>query len=182
MNSVLITPPATEPVTLAETKAHLRVEHSADDAVITTLISAARQWAEVYLRRALITQTWQLSLNSLPERLELPKAPLQSITHVKTFDAADVASVVSASVYQADTATTPGALVLRTGAVWPDAGRNTNRYEVHYVAGYGTAASSVPAPIRQGLLQHIAALYENRGDETPPALSLALYAPYRVLR
>lgn len=34
------------PVTLAEAKAHLRIEHAAEDAVITSYLLAAAQWFE----------------------------------------------------------------------------------------------------------------------------------------
>jgi hypothetical protein len=60
----LITPPASEPVTLGEAKDHLRLEHALDDAYITTLISAARQHIEQACWRGLVTQTWELVLES----------------------------------------------------------------------------------------------------------------------
>src|SRR3974377_971688 len=62
----LITPPAVEPVTLAEAKQHARVEYPDDDALITGMIVAARRMAETRLRSALITQTWNLYLDSFP--------------------------------------------------------------------------------------------------------------------
>ena len=46
------TPPAVEPVTVAEAKAHLRVDISDDDTYIGTLITAAREWCEEYLDRS----------------------------------------------------------------------------------------------------------------------------------
>ncbi len=52
--------PAFEPLTLAETKLYLRVDHSDDDASIARMIQAAREAAEFYLRRSLVTQDWLL--------------------------------------------------------------------------------------------------------------------------
>lgn len=56
---ILITPPASEPLTLAEAKVFLRIEHAADDALITRAVAAAREAAEHYLRCALLPQTWE---------------------------------------------------------------------------------------------------------------------------
>ncbi len=73
----LITPPSADPVSLAETKTHLRVAHGEDDAYIGLLISAATQYLDGYdgiLRRALVTQTWETDAD------RLPLAPVQSVT------------------------------------------------------------------------------------------------------
>lgn len=192
---LLVTPPASEPITLAEAKAQCRVESSADDALLSSLITAARLVAEVTLGRALVTQTLRYLADAAPQgdALELPRAPLQSITHIKSYDDADVATLFSASNYLADSSSQPGRVVLRVGASWPSITRAANGFEVQYIAGYGDAAA-VPAPIKAGMLVHIAQLYTHRGDDllregTPDARSIALpsaaqalYAPYRLLR
>lgn len=56
--------PAFEPVTLAEMKLHLRTYASdtSEDALISSLITAAREWAENFTGRALVDQTWRLTL------------------------------------------------------------------------------------------------------------------------
>jgi hypothetical protein len=66
MPSVLLTAPSVEPVSLAEAKAHLRVDVTDDDALITALITAARQSAEHKTRRSLCTQQWSLVLDQFP--------------------------------------------------------------------------------------------------------------------
>ena len=58
--------PVVEPVSLAEAKAHLRVDGEAEDDLIMGLISAAREWVEVYLDRTLITTQWTMKLDSFP--------------------------------------------------------------------------------------------------------------------
>ena len=50
------TEPAAEPVTLAELKTFMRIDGSEDDALIESLIVAARELCESYTGRALITQ------------------------------------------------------------------------------------------------------------------------------
>ncbi len=192
---LLITPPVGEPVTLAEAKAHCRVDSAVDDALLGSLITAARLIAEVTLGRALLTQTLRYVADTPPPTaaLELPRPPLQSIAHIKTYDEADAPTVFAASNYFTDNANAPGRVVLRAGASWPVPGRSANGFEIQYVAGYGVAAD-VPAAIKQGILAHIAHLYAHRGDDLQregqpdpraiaiPADALALYAPYRLLR
>jgi uncharacterized phage protein (predicted DNA packaging) len=46
----------TEPVTLDEAKLHLRVDDTSDDTLITTLITAAREHVEKFIKR---TVPWQ---------------------------------------------------------------------------------------------------------------------------
>ena len=67
MGLKLVEAPQMEPVSLEEAKAHLRMESTnAEDAYIGALISAARERVELFLRRALITQTY--SSRSMPSR------------------------------------------------------------------------------------------------------------------
>ncbi len=68
MGLKLVTGPDIEPVTLEIAKAHLKVDHDADDELIREQALAARQWIETYTRRALISQTWALTLADFPRR------------------------------------------------------------------------------------------------------------------
>ncbi|MFQ5783606.1 MAG: head-tail connector protein [Alphaproteobacteria bacterium] len=202
-----IAPPAAEPVTLAETKSHLRIDDDADDALITDLIVAGRQAAEEHLRRALVTQSWRLTLDRFPGRrfawwdgvrqgtavvepaggIELPRPPLASVTSVTVYDDADTALVVPAADYFTDTDREPGRIVPRAGKTWPTVARVANGVEIVFVAGYG-AASDVPEAIRQGILALVAHYYEHREAADPagsaaglPPGVAALWRPFRVL-
>lgn len=62
----LIAAPAEEPVTLAEAKAHCRVDFTDDDALIQMLISSAREAAETITRRALVQQQWKIVADRFP--------------------------------------------------------------------------------------------------------------------
>ena len=160
----LITAPATEPVTTSEAKSHLRVDTTADDTLIGTLITAARQHVENHLRRALITQTWELVTDAFPvgDVIRLPLPPLVSVTSIKYTDEDGNESTLSSAAYVVDTDSTKGRVVLKSGETWPsDTLAAANGVRVRYVAGYGEA-SAVPRPIRQAILLLIGTLYENR--------------------
>jgi uncharacterized phiE125 gp8 family phage protein len=81
MPSILLIAPAVEPISLAEAKAFLRVEHDDDDDVIAALIAGARLYVEGQTRRALITQSWRLVRDAWPQcgRIEVRPAPLQAL-------------------------------------------------------------------------------------------------------
>jgi uncharacterized phiE125 gp8 family phage protein len=181
----LITAPAEEPVTLAEAKLHLRVDHTADDALITALIAAAREFAEHQTERAFVTQTWELALDAFPaDVFKLPRAPLASVTSIKYDDAAGAEQTLSAAAYYVDTHSVPGEIVPAYGTSWPDALAAANAVRVRYVAGYGGAAA-VPAGIKQWMLVRIGSLYQRReevaaGGVQPLPWVDRLLDPYRV--
>ena len=185
MSLQLTIPPAVEPVTLDDAKAHLRVDTTDDDALITSLISAARARAEWHTGRAFVTQSWTLWLDVSPCNgiVEIPLPPLQSVASVTAYAMDDSATVLDAASYQADTASSPARLTLKPNAAPPAALRRINAIAVAFTAGYGDAGSDVPAPVREAILKIVANFYVNRGDAAAvtPAEALALLAPYRIV-
>lgn len=164
----LITAAAVDPLDLAEVKAHLRVDHVDDDALITIYqraAVAAIEGKDGWLGRALITQTWDLYLDSFPAgEIKIPLAPLQSVTHVKYDDAAGVEQTVAAADYTVDAISEPGWVVPNDGVAWPTTLVAVNAVRVRFVAGYGVASASVPAAIRAAILLTVGTLYGARED------------------
>ena len=116
----------------------------------------------------------------------LPRSPVVSVTHIKTYDDSDVATTYAASNYYVDNAREPSRVVLRTGETFPTALRVANAIEVEYVSGY-SSQYNIPEPIKLGIMQHIAFLYEHRGDmynasQPYPPMLRSLYAPYVIHR
>lgn len=158
----LITAPATEPVSLEEAKLHLRVEHTADDDLITALIRAAREQAEHELGRALITQTWERVLDAFPAaELELGKPPVQSITSITYTDENEDSQTLSSSLYSLDSDTEPGWVLPAIDTDWPDTLDTTNAVRVRFVCGYG-AADDVPEAIKAWIKIRLATMYKMR--------------------
>ena len=207
----LLTPPAVEPVLLAEAKLHARIDTAADDTLVASLLVAARQWVERHTGRALITQTWQGAMDGARVAdgvcgsagslgvlgreggsLILPRAPLQSVLSVQAFDETDTGVLWPSSQYFVDTLREPGRLTLRQGAVWPVAMRRANGMVVTYVVGYGDDGTAVPEPIKTAIRALVAHWYEHRGEAVTassgragatlvPLTIEALLGPYRVV-
>lgn len=180
----LVTPPAVEPVTLEEAKAHLKIDTDADDALIARMISAARARAEWHIGRALITQSWILWCDAWPESgtVEIPLPPLQSVSSVTAYALDDTAHVLDSDAYSLDTASAPGRLKF-SDCVPPFPLRRMNALAIAFTAGFGDAADDVPELLREAVLSLVAYLYEHRG-EAPAELPLeahALLAPYRII-
>lgn len=178
----IVTPPALEPVTLEEAKAHLKIDTADEDALIATLITAARARAEWHLGRALVAQSWIQWLDCWREVVEMALPPLIGVTSVTGFARDGAGTAVDPSGYFVDTVSAPGRIAF--GCARPDGLRARNAVAIAFDAGYGAAARDVPAPIREAILAIVADLHVNRGDGpgSAPASALALLAPYRIFK
>lgn len=162
MSVVVSSAPATEPVTLIEAKAHLYVDTSNDDTLITTMISTARIYVENYTRRSLITQTLVARYDRFPSLFQLEKPPLQSVTSIAYLDPAGDSQTVSSGDYDVDIYSTPPRVTEAYGTTWPSTRVDVpNVVTVTYVAGYG-AAAAVPETLKHAVLMLIGHWYENR--------------------
>ncbi|HQR22181.1 MAG TPA: phage head-tail connector protein [Burkholderiaceae bacterium] len=163
MSLRLITAPGVEPVSLAEAKAQLRVTASDEDALVSACITAARERCEHLLGRALIDQTWELTLDAFPQAIRLDNPPISSVTSLSYVDGSGNTVVWGAPNYYVDKSGEPGWIVPAYGGAWPaDVRDQANAVIVRYVAGYGAAAAAVPLAIRQWILLATGTLFETR--------------------
>ena len=162
MTFATITPPATEPVTLSEAKAHLRLDSTVDDTLVTSLIVAARQHLEAATGLWLMTQTQRLYLDDWP------------LSQVIQIDRGPVQSLVSALVYNASGNPVPLFLqghVLdgkaRPARIWlpdqPATAKAINGIEIDFIAGFGATGNEVPGTLKRAILLHVGLMYELRG-------------------
>lgn len=196
-----VTAPASEPVTVEDAKAWMRIDVDDDDVMIASLIATAREYAEKYLGRALVTQTWKYTRDlvknrlddnlgegwhdiavselyePMPRMIDLPYKPLISITSVTTYNTANTSAVYSSSNYIADTAN--GRLVLNESAVWPSALRDRAAIEVVYQSGYGVTLN-VPDAIKTAIKMHVQKMYDERIVCELPSSAASLLNMYRV--
>lgn len=185
----IVTPPASEPVTADQMRGYLVVDDTQlADTEAERLISVARQYIEDLTGLAMITQEWLVALDRWPSGREpwwdgvrqmaiselagpareydIPRYPLISIDGVNVYDEAGAATaVVVADVFDVDSYSMPGRMALKQGATWPVALRSVNAIEISYTSGYG-AASDVPAPLAEAVLQMAGFMWEHKGGCT----------------
>lgn len=179
----ITTPPTSYPITVEEVKAFAKIDSCDDDTLINSLIITATQSAEEFLRRALITQSLTLTLDlgcnnnsnldrdgyfeasisllygDLPRTIELPKAPIQSVTSVTLYGIDNTSSIYSSSNYFLDTS--GSRLCLNDNAIWTSNLRQKAACKILYVAGYGLAAS-IPQAIKSAILMYVQRMYDER--------------------
>lgn len=177
------TAPTKEVWTLSEVKNYLKVDTSADDTLITTLLQSAREVAERYLNQALITQTITEKLDRLNSPvIYLSVSPVISVSSFQYADSQNTTQTYNASNYIVDTFEKPARLSVAYGKTWPTLYGNINDVTITYTAGYNTEPSGVPMQIRQAILMMIADSYDNREDYVKklPTASEYLLDQYRV--
>jgi len=176
--------PATMPVSLAEAKAHLRVDHGDQDDLISAQIRAATAWLDGWsgiLGRALITQTWRQEFGRFADHLPLPLAPVTAIDSISYFDAGNVQQVLDPGLYALHTDAFGAHVVPQSGNAWPATCRRPDAVSITFTAGYG-AAADVPEPIRQAILLIVQRLFDGADTSIDVAIDRtvhALIAPYR---
>lgn len=185
MTPLALGPPVIEPVTLVEARQFLRLDQTDEDALLATLITAARLMIEAASGRCLIEQPWRIVLDRWPAsgEIRLPLSPLLRIDAARVYDVLGSAQAVATASLTLDKAADPPVIRL-TGEV-PEIGRAHGAIEIDVAAGYGATAAAVPAPLRQAVLRLAARWFEQRGDvagrdaQALPATIAALVAPFR---
>ena len=189
MTAILIEPPAIEPVTLAEAKAHLRLTGTEDDDYVAAMITAARLQVESATRRVLIDQTWRIFRDDWPPGgiVDLAVAPITSVAAVTVFDANGDPTELPPTAWRLDAASSPARLALVGATAAPS--QPLNGIEIDVVAGYGASGLAVPQPLRLAIMTLVARWYEDREGLAygivPSRVAVAfeaLVAPYRVMR
>lgn len=189
-------------ISLSDMKACLRVDNTADDALITSYTASATEAVKQYTKRAIQTETFVFKADGFTtasddrllqlgpgvhtgsrpyllgggETLDLPFPPLQSVTTVITYDRGNNAATFSASKYQVDLQS--GRIYLNEGETWPSDLRAQDAVQVTYVAGYGSG--SVPDPILQAIRLQVQSMYDGT-CEGLSAEAMRLLAPYRLM-
>lgn len=183
-------PPAVLPVSLATAKQYLKITSSAEDDLITLFIGAATGVAERFTRRDFITREYEtfrdffsnllsegyytfgdnpaLGASVINDRgnvgFELRRSPLQSVESIE-YLLKDVLTTVAASTYYNTIETDYSEVLTVVDASWPDdADRRLQSIVITFKTGLGDDDTEMPSWVTEGILQHVANMFRNRGD------------------
>lgn len=191
-------------VSVTEVKEFLRIDNSLEDSRLENLIKAATARLEKAADTVFIETDYLITLDRFPikeknewwdgvrdgsitelqspaRHINLPIAPIRSVTFFKTVDDAGGEYVIPTNDYKVDNVGR-GRISLKLGAVWPATVLAANNgILIQVKAGIAANASEVPDEIKTAVLEFVAAIYEHRGDEFPeiPATAYLLIEPYR---
>lgn len=163
----------TKIITLKYAKQYLRIDHNYDDEIIVDMIDVAIESAENYLGRHIQKSKWRMTIyGSLPSFIKLLYGPVNCIEKFKLFRGDNEVYYLSSDKYFLDKDNET--IHLKRYAF-------TKRIEIEYSNGF--PEGQFPASIKQGILEHLARLYDSRGsDQTLPISSKSFYQPYKKVR
>ncbi len=155
--------PVASPVTIEDARLHLDLDDNYYDSQLDILIDVARRRIEQDTRRSLITQTHVLSMDTFPSNgiIELPTAPVQSVTSVTYVDTNDATQTLSASTYSVDSNNTPSRIVINDDESFPTVRAHYDDIKVTYVSGYGSTVASVDPVAKFAILMLVSHLFNS---------------------
>ena len=176
--------PSSEPVTLNQLKAQLRIEttFTDDDSLLESLITSSREAVEAILGKVLMDQPVVAKLDEFPkdDYFELPTPPVSSVTSLTYFDDDNVSQTFSSSKYSLNDYCDPQRIVRNTDEDWPTTYDRWDAVTVTYQAGYASA-SAVPATVKAVIKMLAAELFEKRGFADPDATKNELLTAASIL-
>lgn len=160
-----IAAPAARILSLADAKAHLRVDSDADDSLIESYILAAERHLDGYsgiLGRPLITQTWRAQWQTWPAHyLALPFPDIESVI-VEYHDTDNTLQTLPSGQYRLIEGARGGMLEWDDSFSAPSLYSRSDAVRVDMVCGYGASSNELPADIVHAVKLLIGAWYENR--------------------
>lgn len=173
--------PTVEPVTLEEV--YNQTSSDVDHAdYLTPLIARARKRFEQRTGRFLVEQTWQFALPKFCNTIEIPYAPLQSITSIKYIDNQGQLVTIDSADYRVIYHGIKATITPKLGGNWPAPGfKVADAVQIECVIGHAPVqngaidTNNVIDPDRynlakQAILVLIADWFRNREDSAPVQL------------
>lgn len=152
----------TLPISLDSVKEQLKIDGTDEDDYLTLLLNSAISIAELFTKRDISSKTYKCFLDSFTRTygFELRKSPLTSLDAVRYYKDNTLTTLDSSEYYLTES---PNFRSLFPVDSWPcDSDTRAQAVEIEFRSGY--TETTLPADLEVAILQHITALYENRGD------------------
>lgn len=163
-----------EPVTLAEAKLVARIDAdiTAEDALVTSLISAARSEAEQIMCRAVVTQQYEIRLDAFPDgAIRLAWPHVETIDSVIYIDANGDPQTWGSANYILDNREQPGWVLTAEDVDWPTTQDTANAVRVLFTSAWAEGGG-VPEDVKTWIKLRVATSYKFR-EGLAAGLSLA---------
>lgn len=188
---------STEPISLETARLHLRLDTEGsppthpDDALVTALITVAREAVENFTEQTVAVNDFQLKLDYFADlAIDLGTYPVNSIASITYVDTNGATQTLPSTDYVLDTFSKPSQIVLAFDKTWPPVRNQPNAVTVTFEAGYtgdtSPVSNEMPKALKQAMLLTITDLYENRGaivskqNYEIPVMAQYLMIPYRI--
>jgi uncharacterized phiE125 gp8 family phage protein len=192
-NYHVIEEPINLPVTLPEVKEHLKLDpaDNTQDDYLTFLVWSVAKYTEEYTKRILINTKFRTYRDIFQNYIKLRRSKLQSLDKFE-YLVDDVFTTVPIDLYYVTDETAFSKIVLTFDEEYPiNIDNRMQAIKIEFTAGYGTESTDIPQQLRLALLNHLAKVYENRGDcdtdlstnvieQFLPKLSRGYYEMYRI--
>lgn len=172
-----------EVVTVEEQKSFMKIDIDDEDSIIEQMISAATKRIEEYCRISILTQKWNVYYNSLSDKMELPRAPLQSIDNFYYYDDDYSQNDMDENLYKVFTfegVAIPGYIRRLKNQSWPTYTTNGDGIKIEFTSGFGDDSSDVPPDIVMAVFLIVSFWFENRESQEMPIEAINLIEKYKV--
>jgi len=154
-----------EPVSLAELRAHLRIEHNDEDSYLSMLIGAARATAETVIDGIIADRQFSMVIDDFESVIELPLRPVDTSTiAISYLDTEGAGQTFTDFDYTTDLFKTK--IYPAYNASWPEVEQGRDKVTVTFTAGLAGVEGSMPLDVKHAILMIASTLYDQREDHT----------------
>ena len=144
--------PTDLPVSLADVKTRLKIDHNDEDPLLLAYIQAATVYAEEYQWSQLVTATFVERFDCFPCEIRPKRCPLVSVTSLQYVDTAGTTQTLTANTdYTVDAYHKPGRIIPAYNTSWPSTRGYANDVILTYTAGYGEP-KDVPDEVKMAII------------------------------
>lgn len=164
-------------LSLVDAKVHLRVDHTEEDTLITSLAQAAHNVVSEAIGRVLTAETWTVALPGASGDLALPVRPVLTVESIAYFDGDDMPQTASVSDFYLFKDPDRPSMRPKDGKAWPSVRRRDDAMTITLTAGM----ASVPDELAAAMKLLVGHWYQNREAASEKALSDAPMAVQMIL-